>query len=125
MTRDQLILANRAADQRLALGNRIGETIANLHLEPDLQHALRNTNGALNHNLSNAAQEVTMSNGDSFSVSVAPVYSAESSLIGRVAVIQDITAIKKLERQEQERLRRLPALCVNPQVVEEILVGGR
>lgn len=122
--RDQLILANRAADQRLALGNRIGETIANLHLEPDLQQALRNSNGALNHNLSNAAQEVTMSNGDSFSVSVAPVYSAESSLIGRVAVIQDITAIKKLERQEQERLRAVFRRYVSPQVVEEILVGG-
>lgn len=122
--RDQLILANRAADQRLALGNRIGESIATLHLEPDLQQALSTSNGLANHNQSNSAQEVTMSNGDSFSVSVAPVYSAESSLIGRVAVIQDITAIKELERQKQERLRGVFRRYVSPQVVEEILAGG-
>jgi adenylate cyclase len=62
--------------------------------------------------------------GEIFNVSVAPVRGADDELIGRVTVLQDITAIKELERQEQERLRSVFRRYVSPQVVEEVLAGG-
>jgi adenylate cyclase len=69
--------------------------------------------------------EVLLPDGSTFSVSVASVYvGAENELIGRVAVIQDITASRELERREQERLRNVFRRYVSPQVAEEVLAGG-
>jgi Adenylate cyclase, family 3 (some proteins contain HAMP domain) len=68
--------------------------------------------------------EVVLPDGATFNVSVAPVRGADDALIGRVAVMQDITAIKELERAEQERLRATFRRYVSPQVVEEVLAGG-
>jgi len=68
---------------------------------------------------------VVMPEGETFSVSVAPVRGADDELIGRVTVLQDITAIKELERREQERLRSVFRRYVSPQVAEEVLAGGR
>src|SRR5215213_2122301 len=69
--------------------------------------------------------EVVMPAGETFSVSVAPVRGADNELIGRVTVLQDITAIKELERREQERLHSVFRRYVSPQVAEEVLAGGR
>jgi adenylate cyclase len=45
-------------------------------------------------------------------------------MLGRVAVLQDITAIKELEQREQERLRGVLRRYVSPPVVEQMLKGG-
>lgn len=118
---DQLLLANRAAEERLQLGDGVGRPIASLNLEPDLRQALGNGRAETN---ASVPHEVTLSAGETFSVSVAPVHGADNALIGRVAVIQDITAIKELERREQERLRSVFRRYVSPQVAEEVLAGA-
>jgi adenylate cyclase len=120
---DRLLLANRAAHERLGIQSNSNEwaSINQLITHPDLLHALSGThNGS-----SPALNEVVMPKGETFSVSVAPVRGADDELIGRVTVLQDITAIKELERREQERLRSVFRRYVSPQVVEEVLAGGR
>jgi adenylate cyclase len=62
--------------------------------------------------------------GSTVSVSVAPVRAGDNAPLGRVAVIQDITAIRELERREQEWLRSVFRRYVSPQVVEEVLAGA-
>jgi adenylate cyclase len=62
--------------------------------------------------------------GETFNVSIAPVRGAGNEPIGRVAVLQNITAIKELERREQERLRSVFQRYVSPEVVEQVLAGG-
>jgi adenylate cyclase len=115
---NQLLLANRAAEVRLGIGPGVGQPIADLSLQPDLQAALGNGQGQAG---TATPHEVTLPGGETFSISVAPVHGADNSLIGRVAVIQDITAIKELERREQERLRSVFRRYVSPPVVEEVL----
>ena len=68
--------------------------------------------------------EVTLPAGETFSISVAPVRGADNQMIGRVAVLQDITAIKELEQREQERLRDVLRRYVSPTVVEQVLALG-
>jgi adenylate cyclase len=121
---DRLLLANRAAHDRLGLeaGASDGQQISDLITQPDLLHAL---SGGRNGNGTAAPNEVVMPEGETFSVSVAPVRGAEQELIGRVTVLQDITAIKELERREQERLHSVFRRYVSPQVAEEVLAGER
>ncbi|NWG21889.1 MAG: GAF domain-containing protein [Chloroflexi bacterium] len=117
---DRLLLANPAAERRLDLGANGGRPIDQLLNNRDVLRALDGTrNGGLP-----LAAEVALPDGATFNVSVAPVRSADGALIGRVAVMQDITAIKELERAEQERLRAVFRRYVSPQVVEEVLAGG-
>jgi adenylate cyclase len=119
---DRLLLANRAAHERLGFDSSaeqqmIGEVIGH----PELLDALSGQrNGSGPHPLS----EVVLPAGETFSISVAPVRGADDEMIGRVTVLQDITAIKELERREQERLRSVLRRYVSPQVVEEVLAGG-
>jgi adenylate cyclase len=115
---DQLLLANRAAIERFQLGGGLGQPIAALELQPDLRAALGGGAAGM------PPHEVTLPDGSTFSISVAPVQSSDAGLLGRVAVIQDITAIKELERREQERLRGVFRRYVSPQVVEEVLAGA-
>ena len=121
---EQLLLANRAAHERLGLKKGVSEwaPISELISHPELLQAL---GGARNDDGSPLLNEVMMPEGETFSVSVAPVRGADDELIGRVTVLQDITAIKELERREQERLRSVFRRYVSPQVVEEVLAGGR
>lgn len=116
---NRLLLANPAAEQRLHLTGAIGRLVDDA---VDNRELLR----ALNHSALNghSVTEVTLSDGTTFNVSVAPVRSADDAAIGRVAVMQDITAIKELERAEQERLRSMFRRYVSPQVVEEVMAGG-
>jgi adenylate cyclase len=117
---DRLQLANRAAVERLRIAEGIGRPIAALALHPELRDALSRSTAAPGA----APHEVTLPDGATFSVSVAPVRGSDANLLGRVAVIQDISAIKELERREQERLRSVFRRYVSPQVVEEVLAGG-
>jgi adenylate cyclase len=116
---NRLLLANRAAEERLALHGAIGRRLSAILAQEELLRALDGLRDD-----AQAGHEVTLSTGQTFSVSVAPVRSTESALIGRVAVMQDITAIKELERREQERLRSVFRRYVSPQVAEEVLAGG-
>ncbi len=116
---NRLLLANPAAENRLRLTGAIGQFIDHAVDNLDLLHAL---NGAAHNGQSMA--EVMLSDGTTFNVSVAPVLGADEASIGRVAVMQDITAIKELERAEQERLRAVFRRYVSPQVVEEVMAGG-
>jgi adenylate cyclase len=121
---DRLLLANRAAHERLGLASAQDEmeSIHDLIANPDLLHALSGTRNGVG---SPALNEVALPQGETFSVSVAPVRGADDELIGRVTVLQDITAIKELERREQERLHSVFRRYVSPQVAEEVLAGGR
>ncbi len=115
---EHLLLSNRAADQHLGVGAASGQLLSALIQQSDLLRALSVTsNGSGPH-------EVTLPPGNTFSISVAPVHSGKNELLGRVAVMQDITAIKELERREQERLRGVLRRYVSPQVVEQMLAGG-
>jgi adenylate cyclase len=116
---DRLLLANPAAEQRLHLIGAIGQLVDDVVDNRDLLRAL-------SHSPSNGqpVMEVTLADGATFNVSVAPVRGADNASIGRVAVMQDITAIKELERAEQERLRAVFRRYVSSQVVEEVLAGG-
>ncbi|MGB9750986.1 GAF domain-containing protein [Roseiflexus castenholzii] len=116
---NRLLLANPAAEQRLHLGEAIGRAIDQAVDHSGLLRAL--SRDSLN---GQSMMEVTLADGATFNVSVAPVRGANDALIGRVAVMQDITAIKELERAEQERLRAMFRRYVSPQVVEEVLAGG-
>lgn len=118
---ERLLLANRAAEQRLGISAEAGQPIGSLIVQPDLLLAL---GGADNGYGPTTPREVTLAQGQTFSISVAPVRGADDELIGRVAVMQDITAIKELEQREQERLRSVFRRYVSPQIVEQVLAGG-
>ncbi|NOK61437.1 MAG: GAF domain-containing protein [Chloroflexi bacterium AL-W] len=117
---EQLLLANRAAEQQFGINGTKHQAITSLIKQPDLVRALSQSNG----HAPILPNEVTIDNKTTFSVSVAPVKSATNEPLGRVAVMQDITAIKELERQEQERLRSVLRRYVSPPVVERMLAGG-
>jgi class 3 adenylate cyclase/DNA-binding response OmpR family regulator len=117
---DELVLANRAAGERFDLIQAIGTPIHDLKLHPDLLQALSKSAAA-----TGVPHEVVLPDQSTFSVSVAAVQAAgEQELIGRVVVIQDISASRELERREQERLRDVFRRYVSPQVAEEVLAGG-
>ena len=119
--REQLLLANRAAQQRLGISGETGQPIDALIVQPDLLQALRDVPGQARASI---PREVRLPQGQTFSISVAPVRSADRQIIGRVAVLQDITAIKELEQQKQEQLRSVLRRYVSPQIVEQVLAGG-
>lgn len=116
---DHVLLANRAATEQLGIDQVSDQPVDSLVAQPDLLEALRYRNGQ-----TGKPNEVVLDNNKTFSVSVAPVRSSEAVSLGRVAILQDITAIKELERREQERLRSVLRRYVSPQVVEQILAGG-
>ncbi len=107
----QLLLANRAARERLHIND------GDLPLtEPQQLIAMLNSGADTG--------EIELPDGGIFTVRTAPVRSADDALLGRVAVLQDISAIRELERREQERLRSVFRRYLSPQVVEEVLAGG-
>lgn len=122
----ELLLANRAAEDRLGLGRERyrGKTLA----------ALRNGGNNMPLNLllplierdtvPNGAVEIELPDETVYSVSIAPVRSAEEQPLGQVAVLRDISAIKRLERQERERVRSVFRRYVSPMVAEQLLSAG-
>jgi len=59
-----------------------------------------------------------------YSVSVSPVAGTDDKQLGSVAVLQDITALRLLERREQERLRSVFRRYVSPVVAEQLMEAG-
>ncbi|MCS6882014.1 MAG: GAF domain-containing protein [Oscillochloridaceae bacterium] len=121
----ELLLANRAAEECLGLnlGVARGQSLGALEhgnrpaisqLAPLIQQA----NGV------GAAAEIVLTDDVTFSVSVAPVRGADETPLGHVAVLRDISPIKRLERQERERLRSVFRRYVSPQVAEQLLDAG-
>jgi adenylate cyclase len=119
---EQLLLANRAAAEQLGIDSTGEQPVTALIEHRELLQALHLKNGPLASN--GLSPEVTLPDGETFSISVAPVQGADNETLGRVAVMQNITAIKELERREQERLRSVFGRYVSAQVVEQVLAGG-
>lgn len=119
---EQLLLANRAATEQLGIDSTGEQPVTALIEHRELLQALHLKNGPLASN--GLSPEVTLPDGETFSISVAPVRGANNETLGRVAVMQNITAIKELERREQERLRSVFGRYVSAQVVEQVLAGG-
>jgi adenylate cyclase len=123
----ELLLANRAAEEQLRLDLNADRGKLMNHLigatrNPFLDQLVPLlTNGYNN----DEATELNLPQDVSYSVSVAPVRSADEQPLGRVAVLRDITAIKRLERQERERVRSVFRRYVSPVVAERLLSEGQ
>ncbi len=118
----ELLLANRAAEERLGLrlntarGQALGALQAsNSPAIGQLLPLIEQANGV------GTAAEITLPDDVTFSVSVAPVRGADETPLGHVTVLRDISPIKRLERQERERLRSVFRRYVSPQVAEQLL----
>ncbi len=121
----ELLLANRAAEERLGL------TLAAVqaHLQVDAPASITPAMERIMHLLEQpqppgGAAELTMPDDVSYSVSVAPVQSSDHQPLGKVVVLRDITPLKRLERQEHERVRAVFRRYVSPQVAEQLLSAG-
>jgi adenylate cyclase len=123
----ELLLANRAAEEQLRLDLNADRGKLMNHLigatrNPFLDQLVPLlTNGYNN----DEATELNLPQDVSYSVSVAPVRSADEQPLGRVAVLRDITAIKRLERQESERVRSVFRRYVSPVLAERLLSEGQ
>ncbi|RRR76122.1 MAG: GAF domain-containing protein [Candidatus Viridilinea halotolerans] len=121
----ELLLANRAAEERLGLvlaqghglplEQQVGMDAAVLHQLLPLIAQGRNDG---------AAGEITQADDVTYSVSVAPVRGSDEQPLGSVTVLRDISPIKRLERQERERVRSVFRRYVSPQVAEQLLSAG-
>lgn len=121
----ELLLANRAAEEclGLTLEHALGQPLAQQssmdaavlqQLIPLIEQGRNN----------GAAGEVNLAHDVSYSVSVAPVQSSDGQPLGSVTVLRDISPIKRLERQEHERVRSVFRRYVSPQVAEQLLSAG-
>ncbi|MEI7645122.1 MAG: GAF domain-containing protein [Chloroflexales bacterium] len=120
-----LLLANPAAEERLRL-----------NIETDRGKSLDTLVGTTDQILarllpllqrdqpSGESIEISLPDDTIYSVSLAPVQSADGQPLGQVAVLRDISAIKRLERQERERVRDVFRRYVSPQVAEQLLSAG-
>jgi adenylate cyclase len=122
----ELLLANRAAEERLQVkvDDARGKPVDHL-LNGDEQSPLKYLLPLLQSGdaLQNAG-EIDLPDETVYSVSVAPVQSADDQPIGQVVVLRDISPIKRLERQERERVRSVFRRYVSPQVAEQLLIAG-
>jgi adenylate cyclase len=121
---NELILANRAAEERLGVDLAAGRgrplrpqdgpdsVIGRLLPLLDLGRRL------------DGAVEIELPGSTTYSVSVSGVLSADEQPLGQVAVLRDVSALKALERQERERVREVFRRYVSPQVAEELLRAG-
>jgi adenylate cyclase len=121
----ELVLANRAAEERLGL-----------QLSAARGRPLRSLNGAADSVISrlmplielgrptHGAVEIELPGDIVYSVSISGVQSADEQPLGQVAVLRDVSALKALERQERERVRSVFRRYVSPQVAEQLLSEG-
>jgi len=121
----ELLLANRAAEERLhiALERDRGRPLsALLNGTPDsalarLLPLLERADGV-------GAAEIGLPDETVFSVSIAAVRGGDDQPLGQVTVLRDISASRRLERQERERVRSVFRRYVSPQVAEQLLNAG-
>lgn len=120
----ELLLANRAAEEQLGLvlSRDFGRSINGNHPAP--RHLLAQIAPLLDPDAPALTIEVNDGHERSYSVGVTPVEGADGAPLGRVAVLRDISAIKRLERQEAERVRSVFRRYVSPQVAEQLLSAG-
>lgn len=121
-----LLLANRAAEERLGLNLAAdhGKPLAAL-LNGSHDSALARLHQLLYRSESQeGSTEIGLPDDTTYSVSIAPVQSADNLPLGHVTVLRDISAIKRLERQERERVRSVFRRYVSPQVAEQLLSAG-
>ncbi|WP_254151081.1 GAF domain-containing protein [Candidatus Chloroploca mongolica] len=123
---EDLLLANRAAEEHFGLP-------LQEHYGKPMHALIKQGNGVLAHLLSlveasmehtSSVTEMTLPGDVSYSVSIAPVASGEHVSLGKVLVLRDITPIKRLERQERDRVRGVFRRYVSPQVAEQLLTAG-
>ncbi len=128
---NELLLANRAAEARfhLDLAANRGQPLDALRSQGDngvvWERLLPILNAMTTDKMISAMELVVPHSDITYSVSVAPVRTPDGQPLGRVAVLQDISAIKQLERQEQERLRSVFRRYVSPPVAEQLLTAGQ
>lgn len=119
----ELLLANRSAEERLRLSIDAdrGKTLDALAVGSD-GPALARLMPLLQR--PGDAGELELPDETVYSVSTSLVQSADDQPLGTVAVLRDISAIKRLERQERERVRAVFRRYVSPQVAEQLLSAG-
>ncbi len=128
---DELLLANRAAEEQfsLHLATYQGRPLRDLGNGQSpflLTELLPLLAGDQQDDMPSVSQELVLPDHNRiYSVSVAPVHGADGQPLGRVAVLQDISAIKELERQERERVRGVFRRYVSPVVAEHLLSSGQ
>jgi adenylate cyclase len=129
---DELLLANRAAEERFHFdlkqnrGKALGQLELNGYGDLVLSELLPLLSVNLNRDTIGKPSELVLPDQETtYSVSVAPVRSTDGQPIGRVAVLQDISAIKALERQERDRVRSVFRRYVSPPVAEQLLSAGQ
>lgn len=122
---NELLLANPAAQERLGInlkdgyGKPIESQIAHTRLVELLTSLGRDSDGRARESI-----EVELPPDCIYSLSVSPVAGTDEKKLGSVAVLQDITALRLLERREQERLRSVFRRYVSPVVAEQLLEAG-
>lgn len=129
---NELLLANRAAEERFHLdleANR-GQPLEALRSQDDngvvWEGLLPILNATTTDEMTSGPTELAIPHSNTtYSVSVASVRAPDGQPLGRVAVLQDISAIKQLERQEQERVRSVFRRYVSPPVAEQLLTAGQ
>ncbi|NNJ12834.1 GAF domain-containing protein [Chloroflexales bacterium ZM16-3] len=122
----ELLLANRAAEERLRISidadrGKTLDALAGAAADSPLARLIPLLGD--DHPPGEAA-EIGMSEDVVYSVSMSPVQSADDQPLGRVAVLRDISATRRLERQERERVRSVFRRYVSPQVAEQLLIAG-
>lgn len=121
----ELLLANRAAEERLGLRLEESRGRPLRAFIEDGASAMAQLIPLLdNPHLANGATEISVPGDVTYSVSVAPVQGGDGQPLGKVTVLRDISAIKRLERQERERERAVFRRYVSPQVAEQLLSAG-
>lgn len=127
---DELLLANRAAEERLHLNleesrGRPLHELVNGYANPVLHQLLPLMTVDSQVETTSGPVELSVPQNTTYSVSIASVRGADGQPLGRVAVLQDITAIKELEQQERERVRSVFRRYVSPPVAERLLSAGQ
>lgn len=123
---DEVLLANRAAEERLGikLGEAYGKSLHNLLNGPN-PTPLAGLLPLLQTKGNGTPTELALTPDITYSVSISPVRGADGEPLGRVAVLQDISAIKMLERQERQRVRTVFQRYVSHVVAERLLSEGQ
>ncbi|NTU79387.1 MAG: GAF domain-containing protein [Chloroflexales bacterium] len=120
----ELLLANRAAEERLGLRLSDNGRPLRAFLEAGASALAQLIPMLDDHHQANGAAEINLPDDVTYSVSIAPVQGGDDQPLGKVTVLRDISAIKRLERQERERERAVFRRYVSPQVAEQLLSAG-
>ncbi len=127
---NELLLANRAAEERLTLKlethhNTTLQSLAQTNPNPLLERLIALLTDTVALAAPKDSYELSLPSDTTYSVNISPVRGADGQPLGKVAVMQDITAIKVLERQERERMRSVFRRYVSPVVAERLMSASQ